>query len=168
LRILYVAHKWVGLSAAILLIVQAASGLVISFKYEVARFAQPAAMRVVPGRALASIDVVVARIRETFPRYSVDRWAAPMAADDPYVLRLRVTESQFPYDCCVLERSIPAISRRTFPDRRQRRGAPLTFPVIRQTAERKVLRADLTGKSSGGWRCTLDGLRLALLSSVMG
>lgn len=66
MRLALLLHNWLGLKLALVLTVVLVSGTLAVFRYEIDGLIYPQ-MRVTPGESLASLDAIVAAVRQAYP-----------------------------------------------------------------------------------------------------
>jgi len=85
-KVLTLAHRWVGLALAVLVLLQAGTGLLLVNKDALEPLVHPQA-RVEPGRP-ASLDAVVAALRAAHPDLRLDRIYTPHRPDRALTARM--------------------------------------------------------------------------------
>ncbi len=70
-------HRWVGLAAAILIVVLAGSGVLLVFENEIDRMLNPAITNVKPIGARLSVEELIASARQAFPKERVQNVGFP-------------------------------------------------------------------------------------------
>lgn len=85
---LFRLHKWVGITAAAFLFVQALTGLALVFGPELARVIDPTGMVSKPGSTDAAASVLIAAAEAQFPDYRTSRLVYPASGDGTYLVHL--------------------------------------------------------------------------------
>jgi len=85
---LFRLHKWVGITAAAFLFVQALTGLALVFGPELARVIDPSGMTSRPGAADAAPRALIAAAEAQYPHYRISRLVYPATGDDTYLVHL--------------------------------------------------------------------------------
>jgi len=85
---LFRLHKWVGITAAAFLFVQALTGLALVFGPELARLIDPSGMTSRPGAADATPGALIAAAEAQYPHYRISRLVYPATGDDTYLVHL--------------------------------------------------------------------------------
>ena len=85
---LFRVHKWLGITAAAFLFVQALTGLALVFGPELARLIDPSGMTSKPGAADAAPNRLIAAAEAQYPDYRISRLVYPATKDDTYLVHL--------------------------------------------------------------------------------
>jgi uncharacterized iron-regulated membrane protein len=85
---LFRLHKWVGITAAALLFVQALTGLALVFGPELSRLIDPSGMTSRPGAADAAPRIFIAAAEAQYPHYRISRLVYPATGHDTYLVHL--------------------------------------------------------------------------------
>src|SRR5689334_5205802 len=80
-------HRWIGLPLALLLLVQAATGMSLVFRDSLERIVHPALI-VTPQPQRVSMQAMLDRVRAAHPEMNVARAELPDAADQAVMFRL--------------------------------------------------------------------------------
>lgn len=91
-KLFFKIHKWVGLAVLLLLLLQAATGTAIAFRYELDRVLFPERFLVEPGREALGPDALIERARAAGRPAKLDRLSAPAAPDDAVLARYTDTD----------------------------------------------------------------------------
>jgi uncharacterized iron-regulated membrane protein len=85
---LFRVHKWLGITAAAFLFVQALTGIALVFGPELARLIDPSGMTSKPGAADAPPSFLIAAAEARYPHYRISRLVYPATADGTYLVHL--------------------------------------------------------------------------------
>ena len=85
---LFRVHKWLGITAAAFLFVQALTGMALVFGPELARLIDPIGMTSKPGAVDAAPKALIAAAEAQYPQYRISRLVYPAAADGTYLVHL--------------------------------------------------------------------------------
>ena len=116
---LFRLHKWVGITAAAFLFVQALTGLTLVFGPELAQVVDPRGMVSKPGPRDAAPGVLIAAAEARYPDYRVSRLVYPSRADGTFLVHLTNEQGALRY--VSLDRHNASVLRR---------GSVWHFPLI--------------------------------------
>lgn len=85
---LFRVHKWLGITAAAFLLVQALTGISLVFSPELARLIDPSGMTSKPGAADAPPRVLIAAAEAQYRQYRIGRLVYPATENDTYLVHL--------------------------------------------------------------------------------
>jgi len=90
-------HRWVGLTVAVLVVLQGLSGTAIAFRHELNRLIHHDALVVAPPASLAPLAAIAAAGKAAFPDRRLTRIDTPVTRDDAYLVRLETPAGAIAY-----------------------------------------------------------------------
>lgn len=81
-------HRWVGLFGAVFILLQSATGALLVYRWEIARWLDPAGMVRISQAENQSLGAIVAAMRDYAPDFQVKRVYFPQSAKATYLLQL--------------------------------------------------------------------------------
>src|SRR5258708_8212838 len=81
-------HRWAGLLAALIVLIEAGTGVLLVFRPQFAELADPGGFIRSPGVREASISQVIAAARRRFPGFEIEHVGFPQTARGVYVAQL--------------------------------------------------------------------------------
>jgi uncharacterized iron-regulated membrane protein len=97
LKLLRKAHKWIGLAVLALLLLQAATGLTMVYRWDVARLLDPQGMTSLDRTEHASLDRIAATIGKAFPGLEPSRMRFPDRPGATYFVYLQRSDGETVY-----------------------------------------------------------------------
>jgi uncharacterized iron-regulated membrane protein len=90
-------HKWLGLAMLALLLLQAATGLMMVYRWDLARLLDPQGMTSMDRTASASLDRIAAAVSTAFPGLEPTRMMFPDRPGATYFVHLRHSDGETSY-----------------------------------------------------------------------
>lgn len=151
LKFLRKLHKWIGLAVLALVLLQAATGMMIAYRWDLARLLDPKGMTSRGIAGLASLDRVATAVSKTFPNLEPRRMMFPDRADATYFVHLQRSDGAMSYA------SIDAGSASIL-----RSGGVAAFPTEAAFELHHAMMLGNSGRAIVG----LDGLLLFVLLAI--
>lgn len=151
LKFLRKLHKWIGLAVLALVLLQAATGMMIAYRWDLARLLDPQGMTSRGIAGLASLDRIAIAVSKTFPNLEPRRMMFPDRADATYFVHLQRSDGAMSYA------SIDAGSASIL-----RSGGVAAFPTEAAFELHHAMMLGNSGRAIVG----LDGLLLFVLLAI--
>lgn len=95
-KVIFIMHRWIGLVAALALLVVAISAALLIFERPLDRLLNSQLAKVPPAGARLPLNEIARRLKQSYPQYHVARWNLPQEPQDALAVGLELNEDVKP------------------------------------------------------------------------